>query len=88
MKSGWNKMFRKKILGALRNGPKTTPQIYRILKRECSEYCDDSEKCTHYGVTPTRQPEWKHRVRSVQNAMQKEFLIYSDKGTKTWKIVE
>jgi hypothetical protein len=88
VKSGWKKQFREKILQALRKGPKTTPQIYRILKRNCPEYCDNSEKCTHFKLTGTRQPEWKHKVRGVQHEMQKEFLIYLDKATGTWKIVE
>ncbi|GAI35077.1 unnamed protein product, partial [marine sediment metagenome] len=65
-----------------------TQQIYRIIKRNCPEYCDNSEKCTHYKLTGTRQPEWKHKIRWVQHKMQKEFLIYLDKGTGEWKIVE
>lgn len=88
MKFKWSKRFREEILKALQDGPKTTPQLYKILKQRCPEYCDDSERCTHYKLTGTRQPEWKHRVRGIQNAMQKEFLIYLDKENGVWRIVE
>lgn len=83
-----NKQFREEILKAIRGGPKTTHQLYKIIKKRCPEYCNDREKCTHYAMIHTQQPEWKHRVRCVQNALQKEFLIYFDKGPGTWKIVE
>jgi hypothetical protein len=88
MKTGWEKRFKAEILKALREGPKTTPQIYRILKRNCSEYCNNSEKCTHFKLTGVRQPEWQHKMRGVQHKMQEEFLIYLDKGIHTWKIAE
>jgi len=88
VKIGWKERFKKEILEALRMGPRTTPQIYRILKRKWPKYCDDTEKCTHYKFTGTRQPEWKHKVRWIQHTMQREFLIYLDKGTNEWKIVE
>ncbi len=81
------KRFRGEILRALRDSPKTTPQLYKIIKKRCPGYCNDHEKCTHYAVTPTHQPEWKHRLRCVQNVMQKEFLIYCNKKSG-WEIVK
>jgi spore coat protein CotF len=83
-----NSLFRKEILQALKQGKKTTAQLYEVLKRRCPEHCDDREKCTHYAVTKTYQPEWKHQARRVLDSMQKEFLIYYDKLDRKWKIVE
>jgi len=74
-----NKLFIEEILKALRKNPKTTIQLYKIIKQKCPKYCDDSEICTCYTITPSRQPEWKHRVRCVQNSMQKDFFIYNNK---------
>ena len=82
-----NKRFKEEILRALREGPKTTPQLYKIIKQRCPKYCNDNEKCTHKFIG-TRQPEWKHRFRSIQSVMQKEFLIYLDKGTGAWKLAD
>ena len=83
-----DKRFRKEILKALRSGSKTTLQLYKIIKKKCPEHCDDSKVCTHYVVSRIRQPEWKHKLRMVQGSMQKEFLIYCNKGSGKWEIVE
>ncbi|MBA7622764.1 hypothetical protein ES703_30150 [subsurface metagenome] len=76
------KLFREEILRALRDGPKTTHQIYGILKRECPKYCNDTKK--HFGS----RLMWKHRVNNLMYSMQKELLIYLDKGANVWRIVE
>lgn len=81
------KRFKKEILKALRTGPKTTVQLYKIIKQKCPKYCDDRVKyITMGGHKP--EPEWKHGARCVQNSMQKDFLIYHNVGSGKWEIVE
>jgi hypothetical protein len=83
-----NKLFRAEIVRALKTDPKTTVQLYDLLKKKYPKYCDDTEICSHYALTPTKQPEWKHAVRCLLDSMKKGFLIYYDQFGKEWKVAE
>jgi hypothetical protein len=82
-----NRRFRTELFKALKGGPKTTVQLYKVLKKNLPDDCDDGVKYKTMGGRKP-EPEWKHRARSVLNSLQSEFIIYNDKVSRDWKIVE
>lgn len=76
------KLFQEEILRVLKKSPKKTQLIFRALNKKHPQYCDNSQN--HFGT----RPKWKHDTSILLHNMQKEFLIYLDKGTNLWKIVK
>jgi 5-methylcytosine-specific restriction protein A len=53
-------------LGCVSAGSHPTSEVYEIVESEYPELCDNEIRCRDVCGTSTDQPEWKHRVRTVQ----------------------
>lgn len=49
-----------------------TEDVYALVKDEYPDLCDDSIWCRDVCGTDSIQPEWKHRVRTVQQDLRRE----------------
>jgi len=69
----------------LRKGPMTTKHIYEAVAKAVPQLCDDTIRCVHKGKDYHR-PEWKHQVRSAQQALKNAGTIERDPATRTWRL--
>lgn len=51
-----------------------TEDVYELVKDEYPGLCDDNIRCRDVCGTNSIQPEWKHRVRTVQQDLRREPL--------------
>lgn len=67
-------MFESLILSALRSGPKTTKELYRIAEARQPESCRTGP-CTCHHRVKNAQPEWRHRLRVDQQTLKNDGEI-------------
>lgn len=60
------KQLRDTDFGCVPPGFHETGDVYELVKEEYPSLCDDSIRCRDVCSTNKDQPEWKHRVRTVQ----------------------
>ena len=56
------KITREILVPVLQEKPRNMMQIWKIIKKDNPELCDDEIKCT-CGKKEGTAPEWKHQVR-------------------------
>lgn len=74
MTEGYRKLYRVLIdtdLGCVPPGYHDTADVYRIVKSEYPDLCNDDILCKHVCGGSNNQPEWKHRVRTVQQDLKR-----------------
>lgn len=61
-----------------------TTDVYELVKEEYPGLCDDSILCSDVCGNESSQPEWKHRVRTVQQDLLRESDTRVKKLSKGW----
>ena len=64
--------------GCVPPGFHETTDVYEMIKKEYPTLCDDTIHCQDVCGTDSMQPEWKHRVRTVQQ----DLVRYDDSRVK------
>lgn len=78
------KKLRDSEFGCVPTGFHETPDIYEMVQEEYPGLCDDTILCRDICATDQDQPEWKHRVRSVQQDLVREADSRVERLSKGW----
>jgi 5-methylcytosine-specific restriction protein A len=65
------KRLRDTEFGCVPAGAHETDEVYEMVREEYPELCDDSISCQDVCGTDREQPEWQHRVRTVQQDLKR-----------------
>lgn len=76
--------LRSSEFGCIPAGFQETEDIYQLVKEEYPDLCDDSIQCREVCGTDKNQPEWKHRVRTVQQDLLQKGSSRIKRYSKGW----
>lgn len=71
-------------LGCVPAGFQETAKVYEYVKEEYPDLCDDGILCQDVCGTDSKQPEWKHRVRTVQQDLGRDAGTRVQNLSKGW----
>lgn len=63
------KQLRDSEFGCVPSGFQETTDVYEMVQEEYPNLCDDTIQCQDVCSTNSTQPEWKHRMRTVQQVL-------------------
>ena len=78
------KRLRDSEFGCVPDGFYETEDVYELVKETYPSLCDDDIRCRDVCSTDQNQPEWKHRVRTVQQDLVRDSNSRVKRLTKGW----
>ncbi|QUO46543.1 MULTISPECIES: HNH endonuclease [Halorubrum] len=76
--------LRETELACVPPGFQDTSDVYDLVETEYPELCDDSILCREVCSSNSTQPEWKHRLRTVQQSLLEEDGSRIKRLSKGW----
>lgn len=72
------------LLAFVGSGTHHLRAIYRKVKLEHPELCDDGFLCSNNCQSGYNSPEWQHTVRTVLNDLQRRGVVQHGPGRGYW----
>jgi 5-methylcytosine-specific restriction protein A len=78
------KRLRESEFGCVPSGFHETGEVYELVRETYPSLCEDDIRCRDVCGTDQNQPEWKHRVRSVQQDLVRDSDSRIKRLSKGW----
>ncbi len=87
MSSSYSRLYKRlrdTEFGCVPPGFHETTEVYRIVQKEHPKLCDDTIQCQNICNSGSAQPEWKHRIRTLQQDLTRDEDTRVQTLTKGW----